>query len=80
MKCPYCGCEKNEVIDSRQRPDGTIGRRRMCKNCKSRFSTVERLYKNPDGSIEKPQKTVVLATGEDQKFDFVLMVRAKKRG
>lgn len=41
MICPKCG-EDTEVIDSRKRADGlTVRRRRRCKSCEYRFSTIE---------------------------------------
>ncbi len=44
MKCPYCGHLENRVVDSRLNKDYTITRRRrMCDDCKRRFTTYERL-------------------------------------
>jgi len=42
MKCPYCGSENSRVIDSRDINDG-VRRRRQCMECKSRFTTYERV-------------------------------------
>jgi transcriptional repressor NrdR len=41
MKCPYCGDTRTRVIDT-TRSEQSIRRRRECKACKRRFSTVER--------------------------------------
>jgi len=42
MNCPYCGYDDSKVIDSRDINDG-IRRRRQCLQCRSRFTTYERL-------------------------------------
>lgn len=42
--CPVCG-EDSLVYDSRERPDGTILRRRECPFCGTRFETVEEFVK-----------------------------------
>ena len=42
MKCPYCQHEKTRVIDTSHDGRGGIRRRRVCTNCKQRFSTYER--------------------------------------
>ena len=41
MKCPYCGSKRTRVIDT-TRKEHSIRRRRECKGCEKRFSTVER--------------------------------------
>ena len=44
MKCPYCAHLDNKVVDSRLNKDSTIiRRRRLCEDCKRRFTTYERL-------------------------------------
>lgn len=40
MKCPYCGCTDQKVIDSRPHGD-KIRRRRECESCHKRFTTYE---------------------------------------
>ncbi len=43
MKCPYCHSNNTKVLDSRTTEDDTaIRRRRLCEDCKKRFSTYER--------------------------------------
>lgn len=42
MKCPYCGNDKTQVIDTTHDARGGIRRRRVCKNCGRRFSSYER--------------------------------------
>jgi len=41
MKCPYCGNARTRVIDTTRNARG-VRRRRVCKACGQRFSTVER--------------------------------------
>jgi transcriptional repressor NrdR len=41
MKCPYCDSDQTRVIDTTHDARG-IRRRRVCKDCEKRFSTVER--------------------------------------
>ena len=42
MKCPYCGYEESQVIDSRPTDEGErIRRRRECLQCQKRFTTYE---------------------------------------
>jgi transcriptional repressor NrdR len=44
VRCPFCGCTSNRVIDSREARDGTeIRRRRECDECERRFTTRERV-------------------------------------
>ncbi len=59
MECPSCGYSESKVIDSRPYKDNhEIKRRRECLACGFRFSTYERLEKQPllvvkaDGSTE----------------------------
>ena len=79
MKCPYCGYDKSVVVDSRQKDNNTISRRRACNKCGYRYSTIEYIHKNPDGSFNlMRQKEVELATGSDKNHEFVLLIRRKK--
>lgn len=42
MKCPFCGAEDTQVIDSRVNDEGdSIRRRRRCNACDKRFTTYE---------------------------------------
>lgn len=42
MKCPFCKSPSTEVIDTRECDRGTsVKRRRRCKKCERRFTTVE---------------------------------------
>ncbi len=44
MKCPFCGDENTQVVDTRENDDGdTVRRRRRCPACDKRFTTYERV-------------------------------------
>lgn len=44
MKCPYCGVNNDQVVDSRTMNDAQIiRRRRKCLSCQKRFTTYERV-------------------------------------
>lgn len=44
MKCPYCGKDQSEVIETRDNDDlSATRRRRECIDCKKRFTTYERV-------------------------------------
>lgn len=48
MRCPKCGFENSQVIDSRPTDDlGSIRRRRKCVDCGHRFTTYERREEKP---------------------------------
>ena len=41
MRCPKCDSENTSILDSRIRNDGNTRRRRRCRNCQYRFSSIE---------------------------------------
>jgi transcriptional repressor NrdR len=44
VKCPFCGDENTQVVDTRENDDGdTVRRRRRCAACDKRFTTYERV-------------------------------------
>ena len=48
MRCPYCGCLEDKVVDSRPTDEGlTIRRRRECVKCMARFTTYEKIETVP---------------------------------
>jgi len=54
MKCPYCGHYDTGVIESRHiENELVIRRRRICKSCKKRFTTYERIDLIPLMVIKK---------------------------
>jgi len=43
MRCPYCGHEETQVVETRESDEGdVIRRRRRCLKCDKRFTTYER--------------------------------------
>lgn len=68
MICPFCGANRDRVIDSREAADGgVIRRRRECEKCRQRFTTYERVEEAPvlvvkrDGSRESFDRQKVLS-------------------
>jgi len=54
MRCPYCGSQRDGVIDSRISKNGSsVRRRRECLKCKRRFTTYEYVEKLPLMVIKK---------------------------
>jgi transcriptional repressor NrdR len=54
MKCPYCGCIGDKVVDSRESKEGdVIRRRRACLECERRFTSYERIDEIPYMVIKK---------------------------
>ena len=54
MKCPGCGKDDDKVIESRTIDDGSaIRRRRECIQCKSRFTSYERVEEKPLMVVKK---------------------------
>lgn len=53
MQCPFCGADKDKVIDSRATDAGRgIRRRRLCEACNKRFTTREH--------VEAPSRVTVI--------------------
>lgn len=42
MRCPYCQKDNDKVLDTTHDSRGGVRRRRECKECGQRFTTVER--------------------------------------
>jgi transcriptional repressor NrdR len=54
MRCPYCLVDDSKVVDSRPTDDGhVIRRRRECIQCKSRFTTYEKVEEIPLVVVKK---------------------------
>jgi len=48
MRCPFCRIDNDRVIDSRAGDDAhSIRRRRECLGCRRRFTTYERVERQP---------------------------------
>ena len=44
MRCPFCGSDDTQVLDTRSNPDtNSIRRRRKCAACDKRFTTYEKV-------------------------------------
>ncbi len=62
MRCPFCGFKDTQVKDSRPNEEDTlIRRRRLCPECGSRFTTLER--------VQLCSVTVVKTSGDKEPFD-----------
>ena len=62
MKCPFCSCQEDKVLESRQSREGdSIRRRRECEHCHRRFTTYER--------VEPIPLMVVKQDGRREPFD-----------
>jgi len=68
MKCPFCGQQKDKVVDSRETGSGdVIRRRRECLECGRRFTSYERVEEIPflvvkkDGRREPFDRSKLLA-------------------
>ena len=63
--CPYCGEDKDKVIDSRASDGGlVIRRRRECLECRRRYTTYERVEKTQRLMVVKKDGTRVPFSGE----------------
>ena len=61
MKCPYCGYEETQVIDTRETENlEATRRRRECLKCSKRFTTYER--------VEEADIVVVKKDGKRERF------------
>ena len=61
MKCPFCGTDDTQVVDSRVNDEGnSIRRRRRCSECDKRFTTYE--------SVELTLPQVVKQNGKREDF------------
>jgi transcriptional repressor NrdR len=67
MRCPFCGSEDTQVLDTRDAAEG-VHRRRRCKNCQRRFNTVERV------DVGRPPM-VIKRDGRREPFDREKLLR-----
>lgn len=68
MKCPFCGLNRDRVVDSRESRDGaTIRRRRECLACNRRFTSYEQ--------IENIPYMVIKDDGRREEFDQAKLLR-----
>ncbi|MDO5687203.1 MAG: transcriptional regulator NrdR [Neisseria sp.] len=72
MKCPFCGSDETQVIDTRVTEEAdAIRRRRRCVGCDKRFNTFE--------TAELRMPTIVKSTGERVAFDEAKLRRGLER-
>src|SRR5436190_23092497 len=77
MKCPFCGSEESQVIDTRANLEAnTTRRRRKCAGCEKRFTTYERV----DLKMPRPVKKDGSRTDFDRdKLIGSMMLALRKR-
>jgi len=57
MKCPFCGNDSSQVLESRTVEEGkSVRRRRKCDKCEKRFTTYERAKSSALWVIKKDGK------------------------
>jgi transcriptional repressor NrdR len=62
VRCPFCGTDDTQVVDSRVNDEGnSIRRRRRCSECDKRFTTYE--------SVELTLPQVVKQNGKREDFN-----------
>jgi len=68
MRCPTCGSNSDEVLDTRNiEGSSVVKRRRLCHQCKKRFTTYER--------VEFPHLMVVKSDDTREVFDREKLVK-----
>jgi len=59
VKCPYCGTSEYKTLETRDSPENTTRRRKVCIACGKRFTTyeyvetVELMVRKKDGRMER---------------------------
>ena len=72
MKCPFCGHNDTQVVETRLSEEGdTIRRRRKCGQCEKRFTTYE--------TVESLPMVVIKKDGSRQSFDRSKILRGIQR-
>ena len=73
MQCPFCGQDKDKVVDSRSSEGGrVVRRRRECLVCSRRYTTYER----PEEAL---RITVVKKDGSRQPYDRQKIITGLQR-
>ena len=58
MRCPKCGADNDQVVDSRANHEGnTIRRRRKCLTCGFRYTTYERFERHLPRVLKRDDRT-----------------------
>ncbi len=59
MKCPFCGHDETQVVETRDSEEGGfIRRRRQCSGCDKRFTTYERPDVNLPAIVKKDGRRI----------------------
>lgn len=57
MRCPFCGCTEDRVVDSRESREGdVIRRRRQCVECERRFTSYEKIENVPFSVVKRDER------------------------
>ncbi len=57
MRCPFCSCEEDKVVDSRTSKEGqAVRRRRECLDCSKRFTTYEYIESTSLAIVKNDQR------------------------
>lgn len=65
MRCPFCRHDNDRVLNTRASEDGfAIRRRRMCNNCRRRYTTYERLEESGLQVVKKDSTRVPFDRGK----------------
>ena len=57
MRCPFCNHNRDKVLDSREKGDGlVVRRRRECLACQRRFTTYERIEEIPYMVVKRDER------------------------
>jgi transcriptional repressor NrdR len=70
VQCPFCERD-SQVVDSRTTADGGVRRRRVCSQCKRRFTTYER--------VGSPNLKVLKRSDKTEPFSSDKLLRALRR-
>ena len=77
MRCPFCGNTEDRVVDSRERREGeVIRRRRECTRCERRFTSYEKIELLPFQVVKRDQRREPY---DRQKLMRGLQVACRKR-
>jgi len=77
MRCPFCGHEDTQVVDSRSSTEASaIRRRRKCPSCGKRFTTYERVDLKMPRLVKKDGSRVEF---DREKLVGSMMIALRKR-
>ncbi len=70
MKCPFCGTDDTQVVETRVSEDGDfVRRRRQCGDCDKRFTTYERPDVNFPVVVKKDGSRTDFDREQDARLD-----------